>query len=130
MSNIWKKAHMFDGDKGEATTWVYSVMRNLSFDMLRKIKSNREDTLSEDIWPLAEAQLIEENSFDDHLMSSSIAKHLNTLPNAQKEVVEAIYFQEMSQEQLAVKLNIPLGTVKSRLRLALVKLKQKIGESQ
>jgi len=130
MSNIWKKAHMFDGDKGEATTWVYSVMRNLSFDMLRKIKSNREDNLSEDIWPIAEAKLIEEDQFDDHLMSSNIAIHINTLPNAQKEIVEGIYFQDLSQEQLANKLNIPLGTVKSRLRLALVKLKQKMGESQ
>jgi len=133
MTNIWKKAHLFDGDKGQATTWVYSIMRNLSFDMLRKIKSNREDTLSEDIWPIAEAQaesqLSDDDNFTDHLMSSAISKHINTLPEAQKEVVEGIYFQEMSQEQLATKLNIPLGTVKSRLRLALVKLKQKIGES-
>lgn len=130
MTNIWKKSHLFDGDKGEATTWVYSIMRNLSFDMLRKVKSNREDTLSEDIWPIAEAQLVEDNVFDDHLMSSNIIKHINCLPEPQKEVVQGVYFQEMSQEQLANKLGIPLGTVKSRLRLALVKLKQQIGESE
>jgi len=130
MSNIWRKAHLFDGDKGQATTWVYSIMRNLSFDMLRKVRSNREDTLSEDIWPIAESKLVDEDVFDDHLMSSHILKHINTLPAAQKEVVNGLYFQEMSQEQLATKLDIPLGTVKSRLRLALVKLKQQVGESQ
>jgi RNA polymerase sigma-70 factor (ECF subfamily) len=130
MTNIWRKAHLFDGDKGEATTWVYSIMRNLSFDMLRKVKSNREDTLSDDIWPMAEAQLVENDVFDDHLMNSTLLKHINVLPDRQKEVVKGLYFEEMSQEQLATKLAIPLGTVKSRLRLALIKLKQQIGESQ
>jgi RNA polymerase sigma factor (sigma-70 family) len=130
MTKIWKKAHLFDGTKGEATTWVYSIMRNLSFDMLRKVRSNREDTLSEDIWPIAESQLVDDNAFDDHLMSSNMLKHINTLPEAQREVVNGLYFHDMSQEQLATKLSIPLGTVKSRLRLALVKLKQKIGESK
>ncbi|MDO7083743.1 sigma-70 family RNA polymerase sigma factor [Pseudocolwellia sp. AS88] len=130
MTNIWRKAHLFNGDKGEATTWVYSIMRNLSFDMLRKVRSNREDTLSEDIWPMAEAQLVQEDSFDDHLMSSNLLKNIDILPEAQKEVVKGLYLEEMSQEQLATKLAIPLGTVKSRLRLALIKLKQQIGESK
>ena len=130
MTNIWRKAHLFNGDKGEATTWVYSIMRNLSFDMLRKVRSNREDTLSEDIWPIAEAQLVQEDSFDDHLMSSNLLKNIDILPEPQKEVVKGLYFEEMSQEQLATKLAIPLGTVKSRLRLALIKLKQQIGESK
>lgn len=130
MTRIWRKAHLFDGDKGQATTWVYSIMRNLSFDMLRKVKSNREDTLSEDIWPIAEAQLLHDDIFDDHLMNSSIIKHIDTLPDAQRAVVKGIYFDDISQEQLAEKLAIPLGTVKSRLRLALVKLKQQVGESK
>lgn len=130
MTKIWRKAHLFDGNKGQATTWVYSIMRNLSFDMLRKVQSNREDTLSEDIWPLAETQLVEDNPFDDHLMSSKLLQHINILPEAQKQIVNGIYFDDMSQEQLANQLGIPLGTVKSRLRLALVKLKQHIGESK
>lgn len=128
MTKIWRKAHQFDGDKGQATTWVYSIMRNLTFDMLRKIKSNREDNLSEDIWPIAEAQLSQDNIFDDHLMNSNIIKHINILPDAQKVIVQGLYFEDLSQEQLATKLAIPLGTVKSRLRLALVKLRQHLGE--
>lgn len=130
MSNVWKKAHMFDADKGEATTWVYTIMRNLSFDMLRKIRSNREDTLSDDIWPIAESTMVEDDIFSDHLMTSTIAQHIECLPEAQKEVVNGLYFKELSQEQLANQLNIPLGTVKSRLRLALAKLKQQMGKSK
>jgi RNA polymerase sigma-70 factor (ECF subfamily) len=130
MTKVWKKAHMFDGDKGEATTWVYTIMRNLTFDMLRKVQSNREDTLSDDIWPMAEAELIQDDVFDDHLMNANILQHIDTLPDAQKEVVKGIYFNDLSQEQLSKQLNIPLGTVKSRLRLALAKLKQQMGESK
>jgi len=130
MTRIWRKAHLFDGDKGQATTWVYSIMRNLSFDMLRKVKSNREDTLSEDIWPIAEAQLLDDDVFEDHLMNSNILQYIDILPDAQKMVINELYFNDMSQEQLADKLSIPLGTVKSRLRLALVKLKQQVGESK
>ena len=65
--------------------------------------------------------------FADHLMDKQLEQYLNRLPENQKQVVRGVYFQELSQEQLAKQLNIPLGTVKSRLRLALTKLKQHIG---
>jgi len=127
MTNVWRKAHLYNSDKGAATTWVYTVMRNISFDMLRKIQANHEDTLSDDIWPLAEAQNSDEHVFTDHLMDKQIARYLNRLPDNQKQIVQGVYFQDLSQEQLAKNLNIPLGTVKSRLRLALTKLRQHIG---
>lgn len=127
MTNVWRKAHLYNVDKGAATTWIYTVMRNISFDMLRKIQSNQEDTISEDIWPLAEAQNSSDHMFADHLMDKQLEQYLNRLPENQKQVVRGVYFQELSQEQLAKQLNIPLGTVKSRLRLALTKLKQHIG---
>lgn len=127
MTNVWRKAHLYNCEKGAATTWVYTVMRNISFDMLRKMQANHEDTLSDDIWPLAEAQNSDEYVFADHLMDKQIAQYLNQLPDNQKQIVQGVYFQDLSQEQLAKNLNIPLGTVKSRLRLALTKLRQHIG---
>ena len=57
MSNVWRKAHLFDEEKGAATTWVYTVMRNVTFDMLRKVKGSKEDNLSEDIWPIADSMI-------------------------------------------------------------------------
>lgn len=128
MTNVWKKAHYFDESKGAATTWVYTIMRNVSFDMLRKMRSQKEELLSDDIWPIIEAQSVEEIEFSDHLMQAEIQRYLKALPAAQQQVVEGVYFQQLSQDELAKQLKIPVGTVKSRLRLALNKLKQQMGE--
>ena len=127
MTNVWRKAHLYNSEKGAATTWVYTVMRNISFDMLRKVQANHEDTLSDDIWPLAEAQNSDEHVFADHLMDKQISQYLNRLPDHQRQIIHGVYFQDLSPEQLAKNLSIPLGTVKSRLRLALTKLRQHIG---
>ena len=129
MTNVWRKAHLFDPEKGAATTWVYTVMRNITFDALRKIKSNREDNLSDDIWPVIEGEVTHDESYADHLESKQLIDVIETLPEAQQEVVKGFYLMEMSQEQLANHLNLPLGTIESRLRLALAKLKGQLGES-
>ena len=128
MSNVWRKAHLFDRNKGATTTWVYTIMRNVTFDMLRKIKGNKEDNLSDDIWPIAESMTSEDVSFDDHLENKQLLTVIEKLPEVQQQVVKGYYFMEMSQEQLAVHLNLPLGTIKSRLRLALAKLKVQLGK--
>lgn len=123
MTRVWRKAHLFEQGKGLATSWVYTVMRNTCFDMHRKVTSKKEDYFSDDIWPLVEAENAETFSFRDHLQHQQLAHFLEHLPEAQKEVVRGMYIHELSQEQLAKQLDIPLGTVKSRLRLALAKLR-------
>lgn len=128
MSNVWRKAHMFDADKGAATTWVYTIMRNVMFDLLRKVKSNREENLSDDIWPIAEGMQSESEAFHDHLEKQQLLSVIDRLPDNQQQVVKGFYLMEMSQDQLAKHLNLPLGTIKSRLRLALAKLKTQLGE--
>lgn len=126
MTHIWRKAHLFHREKGAATTWVYTVMRNVSYDMLRKMKNQREMPVSQDLWPMNEPAVEESDIYSDHLEQSNLSDMIKTLPAAQQQVVRGVYFQDMSQEQLAVHLNIPLGTVKSRLRLALNKLRQQV----
>lgn len=128
MSNVWRKAHLYTAEKGAPTTWVYTVMRNVIFDHFRKIKSKKEDNLSDDIWPIVEGEQAVEETFVDHLQNKKILSYLDSLPENQRQVVKGYYFLEMSQEQLAEHLNLPLGTVKSRLRLALAKLKMQFGE--
>ena len=131
MTNVWRKAHLFDGNKGSPTTWVYTVMRNVTFDLLRKIKAKKEDNLSDDFWPMVESVAADgddHEQFADHLAKNEVMACIDKLPENQQSVIKGFYFMEMSQEQLAIHLDIPLGTVKSRLRLALAKLKQHIGE--
>lgn len=133
MSNVWRKAHLYDGDKGAATTWVYTVMRNAAFDMLRRVKAKAEVNLGDDIWPLEQAQSqVEEEvaEFSDHLMEKQMLAYVDSLPEAQRAVVKGVYYQELSQEQLAQQFGVPIGTIKSRLRLALAKLKQQMGDQQ
>lgn len=131
MTNVWRKAHLFHEEKGNAVTWIYTVMRNVIFDTLRKIKTNSKCQLSEDIYPLYEA--VEEVddvhvTIANSLRDKRLADMVEELPAAQQQVVKGVYYQELTHEQLAEQLNIPLGTVKSRLRLALGKLKAKIGD--
>ncbi len=130
MTSVWRKAHLYYPEKGAATTWVYTVMRNAAFDALRKIKNHREDQLSDAIWPMVDEamQKSEDEEYGDHLLKNQIHKHLDKLPQAQRDVVTGVYFHDLSQEQLAVQLDIPVGTVKSRLRLALQKLRKEMGE--
>ncbi|GHB59070.1 RNA polymerase sigma factor ECF family 11 [Psychrosphaera saromensis] len=127
MSNVWKKAHLFDDAKGAPTTWIFTIMRNVTFDILRKLQSNKEDNLSDDIWPMIEMAEVEHEPFSDHLEQKQILSVIDKLPQNQQEVIKGFYFMEMSQDQLAVHLDLPVGTVKSRLRLALIKLRGLLG---
>ena len=129
MMLVWRKAALYDHSKGKASTWIYTVMRNYCFDMLRKVQHKKEDTVSDILWPLFE---LDEGAFavaPDHLQSRSLLSHIDSLPEQQKQVVEAIYLQEMTQQELAEKMGVPLGTIKSRLRLALAKLKSKLEDA-
>lgn len=133
MTTVWHKAHLYDEKKGSATTWIYTVMRNASFDSLRRQKNKDVQNLADDIWPVEQAvsdEFLQTWIFRDHLMSKQLEKVVDSLPLTQKSVVKGVYFQELSLEQLSRKLDVPLGTIKSRLRLALEKIRCQIGESE
>ena len=130
MTNIWRKAHLYHKDKGAPTTWMYSIMRNMSFDMLRKIQTQRTDTISDDIWPVDNLLVSDDlDNFEDHLQNRNIKALLEHLPDKQKQVIDGLFYRQVTQEQLAQQLSLPIGTVKSRLRLALNRLRQLMGES-
>ncbi|KPZ72557.1 ECF RNA polymerase sigma factor RpoE [Shewanella sp. P1-14-1] len=122
MTRVWTKAHLYNADKAAVSTWVFTVMRNQCFDMLRKVQNNREDAYGDDIWPLFESDESDETD-NDFKLSATLLKHVDDLPPLQKQVVQGIYMQELTQQELADKLKVPIGTVKSRLRLGLEKLK-------
>ena len=127
MSRVWHKAHMFDASRGAASTWIYTIMRNVIFDTLRKVKGKPTESLSDDIWPLDE-RLCTTQTFDDHLMSRKLDHLVQQLPKLQQEALKAVYFKQMTQDELAKQLKVSVGTIKSRIRLAVTKLKQQLGE--
>ncbi|WP_417656671.1 sigma-70 family RNA polymerase sigma factor [Pseudidiomarina aestuarii] len=129
MTNVWHKAHLFKPDRGSAATWIFTIARNIRFDFLRKNKHRQYDLSADDLWPvLAETNesLDDDYALDDDLLLQQLAVYCESLPIAQKEVVELIYIEGKSQQEVADALDIPLGTVKSRTRLALQKLKELI----
>ncbi len=125
MSNVWQKAHLFNAEKGSPSTWIFTIARNIRFDMLRKLQNRKEDICSDDLWPVLCEQTPDANeqSLDEQITLEQIGFMFEELPLKQKSVIEAIYIDGKSQQEVADELHIPLGTVKSRTRLALQRLK-------
>lgn len=126
MSNVWQKAHLFNAEKGSPSTWIFTIARNIRFDMLRKQQNRKEDICSDDLWPVLCEHTPDANevALDEQMTLHQVGSMFSALPAKQKVVIEAIYVEGKSQQEVADELNIPLGTVKSRTRLALQRLKE------
>jgi RNA polymerase sigma-70 factor (ECF subfamily) len=129
MSNVWHKAHLFNSDKGNVSTWIFTIARNVRFDMLRKMQSRKDDISAEDLWPVLDESTYASSPDDEQsVVIDQLMEHMQQLPEGQRHVVQAIYIEGKSQQEVADELSIPLGTVKSRARLAILKLKEVLGE--
>ncbi len=124
---VWRKAALYAHDKGSMTTWVFAIARNLRIDRLRREVPWQE---------LPEGRLAEasEEPLPDEAMAEKERQHrvkaaLDALPPEQKEVVALAYLEGLSHSEIAERLGMPLGTVKSRMRIAYQKIRQTL-ESQ
>lgn len=128
LATVWQKSTLFDGSKSSLSTWIYTIARNLCFDTLRKQKGREMHIHSEDIWPndYCPPDMVEHYSPETEMLKQQIVKYLDLLPDAQRKVVKAVYLEELPHQQVADMFDIPLGTVKSRLRLAVEKLRNTI----
>lgn len=129
MTTIWQKAHLFNAERGSAVTWVFTIARNTGFDYLRKNKQRLTDLSADDLWPVLannHESLKSDESLDAHQLQHEVSHLLNKLPENQQIILQMIYQQGKSQQEVANDLNIPLGTVKSRVRLALEKVREMI----
>lgn len=130
MTNVWQKSHLFNAEKGKPSTWVFTIARNLRFDLLRKLQNRKEDVCSDDLWPVLVEQTAPANEelVDDSVTLEQIIEKVERLPEKQKEVILAVYIHGKSQQEVADETGTPLGTIKSRTRLALQKLKELLDE--
>jgi len=116
---VWQKAQFFNPLKATAYTWLYTIIRNKRIDLHRK--KNDAAVQSIDLWQdfiADEANATHESD----LNADYVRKLIEVLPEKQREVVFKVYIEGKSHNEIASDLNIPLGTVKSRLRLAIKKL--------
>jgi RNA polymerase sigma-70 factor, ECF subfamily len=121
---VWRKAALYSGEKGSATTWIFTIARNLRIDRLRKefpwqeLPEGHNETASSDILP--------DEAVSEAERKSRVQAALATLPEDQHEVVMLSYVEGLSHSEIAQRLKLPLGTVKSRMRLAYQKIREAV----
>ena len=122
MITVWRKSTTYDPKKAAASTWIFTIARNRRIDYLRgnyRVEVELDDALLERELDLAES----ENSLDSELNlqqnSNRLYEAMEELPKEQKQVLHLSYFRGQSHGDIAVWLGLPVGTVKSRIRLAL-----------
>jgi RNA polymerase sigma-70 factor (ECF subfamily) len=120
LSTIWIKAKLFDPEKSKFITWSFTIARNKKIDFYRKNKKN--DVNEEDIRDF----LYENNKSDDYELESTINKITQELDENQKKLIKMSFFDQKSHKNIAAELEIPLGTVKSRIRASLNKMQKHI----
>lgn len=124
---VWGQAKSFDANKGNAAVWIYTISRNLRYDYFRSHKNDPLKASSKDLYSLDNDLTNDEPELEALFDVSLLKNHMVDLPPEQKDVIEKIYFSGFTQEEISELQNIPLGTVKSRVRLALATMKGKFG---
>jgi RNA polymerase sigma-70 factor, ECF subfamily len=120
MLTVWRKAELFDSSKAHAATWIFTIARNRRLDVLRQDARRT---------PMPEIELVQDEPErpDQLFLMSEDAARLKTamarLTKDQIEVLRLAFFQDNPHSEIARRLDLPLGTVKSRIRKAMIKLR-------
>lgn len=119
MATLWQKAHLFDPARASVATWVFTIARNKRIDALRKSRRPEPEELP---WgPEAEPDQADAMEMQQDMQRLGAA--LAQLPAKQRALIERAYFGDLSHSQIAAETGLPLGTIKSRIRLALDRLR-------
>ncbi|PEJ57159.1 RNA polymerase subunit sigma-70 [Bacillus sp. AFS002410] len=122
---IFKKMDLFDATKS-IEPWIYRITVNVTRNMIRKHKIKHIFSLNSAI----STDKIVENSILKNEMEDELWKEINLLPYKSREVIVLHYYLELKLEEVATSLNIPIGTCKSRLNYALVKLRNRLSDNE
>ncbi len=123
MATLWTKAHMFDPSRASVSTWVFTIARNRKIDAIRRQKRPEPEDLP---WgPEAEPDQADVMSLRQE--SEKLAEAIAALPEKQKDLIQRAYFGDLSHSEIAEQTGLPLGTIKSRIRLALDRLRHAMG---
>lgn len=126
MLTVWRKAHMYDPTRAQVSSWIYQIARNRQIDVIRK-----------EARPVPEALSHEEETSDDPDSAEVLALEqetdklraaLDKLAPAQREMIERAYLGELTHTEIRDATGLPLGTIKSRIRLGLEKLRHELKE--
>lgn len=119
MATLWHKAHLFDPTRATVATWVFTIARNKRIDVLRKQRRPEPEDLG---WG-PEAEPDQDDVIALQQETAQLRTALKALPDAQRDLIEKAYFGDLSHREIASQTGLPLGTIKSRIRLALDRLR-------
>ena len=122
---VWRKAEQFDPAKASASTWIYTIARNRRIDLLRK---TRRPELDPDD-PFFTDSLTEpdgEQNVHNAERAEIVQNYIKTLPKEQLLVIQKAFFEDKTHQEIASELQIPLGTVKSRIRIAMRSMRDQL----
>lgn len=131
---VWRKAAQFDAAKAGAATWIYTIARNLRIDVTRRrvidtVADDSSDTgASESDGESSGVEMSAEWRASAQQRADHVQRALGQLPDEQSRVILLAFFHGKAHADVARELDLPLGTVKSRLRLAAQKLRTLLGE--
>ena len=123
MLAIWRRAHQFDRARAALSTWVYTIARNKRIDALRRERRPDFDLEDPALVGDADASPRGDRVAEAGQAKREVMRAVAQLPAEQAELLHIFYFEEKPHSVIAAELGLPLGTVKSRLRLALGKLR-------
>jgi RNA polymerase sigma factor (sigma-70 family) len=128
MLNVWRRAGTFDPTKASASTWIFTIARNARIDLLRKTIRPAIDPDDPALVPDPPMAAFETVSAGQE--AKRIREQITALPVEQQEVLHLAFFEDLAHAEVAKRLDIPLGTVKSRIRLAVGRIRSQIGEHE
>jgi len=119
MTTVWQKAALFDPSRASVATWIFTIARNKRIDVLRRQKRPEPEDLP---WG-PEAEPAQEDVLGLQQETEHLSQALAALPEKQRDLIQKAYFGDMTHSDIAESTGLPLGTIKSRIRLALERLR-------
>ena len=119
MATLWNKAHLYDPSRAAVSTWIFTIARNRKIDLLRRYARPEPEDLPwgpEDVPDQADVLALQQET-------TKLAAAINALPEKQRQLIERAYFGDLTHSEIAAETGLPLGTIKSRIRLALDRLR-------
>jgi RNA polymerase sigma factor (sigma-70 family) len=119
MATIWQKAHLYDASRASVATWIFTIARNRKIDLLRRYARPEPEDLP---WgPDREPDQADVMAMQQE--TERLAAAIRKLPEKQRILIERAYFGDLTHSEIAAETGLPLGTIKSRIRLALERLR-------
>ena len=127
MLAVWRRASQFDSRRAGAATWLFAIARNLRIDLYRRHRSEQAAAAGDQL-ETTETDITAGDILDAAEREARIRSALTMLSSEQQSVIRLSFFSDTPHREIASQLGIPLGTVKSRIRLAFARLREILGE--